>query len=162
MADVSHRPGDLRGHPDVVEMRARYEQMLKGRDVVLVDGPVILAGVYTAISPWVVHFSAQDPNLTTNNLVLGIAIAVLGFGLTQTPSRMYGLSHAIALMGAWLILSPWVVTRFPDSGMIWNNVVIGAVTFLLGCAAAVTLMRISRQARASTTVGGPSDRRGTI
>jgi len=37
------------------------------------------------------------------------------------------------------------VTRFPDTGMIWNNVVIGAVTFLLGLGAAATLVRANRQ-----------------
>lgn len=150
MADVSRRSGDLAGHPDVTEMRARYERMLHGRDVVLVDGPVLLAGLYCAISPWVVHFTGSAPDLVVNNLIVGIAIAVLGFGLTQTPSRMYGLSHALAIAGVWLIISPWVVTRSPDAGMIWNNVVIGAVTFLLGIAAAATLMRTNREASGRT------------
>jgi hypothetical protein len=145
MADVSGRSGDLAGHPDVTEMRDRYERVLHGRDVVLVDGPVILAGLYCAISPWVVHFAGANTDLTVNNLIVGIAVAVLGFGLAQTPSRMYGLSHALAIAGIWLIISPWVVTRFPDTGMIWNNVVIGAVAFLLGLGAAATLMRANRQ-----------------
>ena len=145
MADVSGRSGDLAGHPDVTEMRDRYERVLRGRDVVLVDGPVLLAGLYCAISPWVVHFAGANTDLTVNNLIVGIAVAVLGFGLTQTPSRMYGLSHALAIAGIWLIISPWVVTRFPDTGMIWNNVVIGAVTFLLGLGAAATLVRANRQ-----------------
>lgn len=150
MADVSRGRGDLAGHPDVTEMRDRYERVLRGRDVVLVDGPVILAGLYCAISPYVVHFSATNPDLTVNNLIVGIGVAVLGLGLTQTPSRMYGLSHALALAGIWLVISPWVVTRFPDAGIIWNQVVIGAVTFLLGLGAAATLMRTSRQARMNT------------
>jgi hypothetical protein len=126
-------------------MRLRYERMLQGRDVVLVDGPVLLAGLYCAISPWVVHFSGVRPDLTVNNLIIGLAIAVLGYGLTTTPSRMYGMSGAITLMGVWLIISPWVVSRTPSTGMIWNNVIVGAVTCLLGLIAAGTLMRTNRQ-----------------
>jgi hypothetical protein len=121
--------------------------MLNGRDVALVDGPVLLAGLYCAISPWVVHFSGAHPDLAMNNLIIGIAVAVLGFGLTSTPARMYGLSWAIAAMGVWLIISPWVVTRYPDAGTAWNNIIIGAVTCLLGLVAAGTLMRTNRLVR---------------
>ncbi|MET8681634.1 SPW repeat protein [Streptomyces sp. NPDC004647] len=139
MADLSHRPGDLSSHPDVHEMRERYAEMLHGRGASAVEGLAFLAGVYCAISPWTVHFSGAQPELTLNNLVLGIAIALMGIGLAAAPERLGGLSWTMALMGVWLIISPWVVTRFPDSGMIWNNVVIGAVVCLLGLVAAGTM-----------------------
>ncbi|MGP3984944.1 SPW repeat protein [Streptomyces sp. KR80] len=132
MADLSHRPGDLASHPDLHEMRDRYARMLEGRKAGAVDGLAFLAGVYCAISPWVVHFSDAHPELTLNNLVLGIAIALMGAGLAIAPDRIGGLSWTMAAMGVWLIISPWVVTRFPDAGMIWNNVVLGAVVCLLG------------------------------
>ncbi|MDX6314612.1 MAG: hypothetical protein QOF84_974 [Streptomyces sp.] len=148
MADVSHRPGDISGHPDVTEMRDRYARVLGGRDVVLVDGPVLLAGLYCAISPWTVHFSGAQPQLALNNLIFGIAIAVLGFGLAMGPTRMYGLSWALAAVGVWLIVAPWVVGSNPTTGTIVNNIIIGAITCLLGLAAAATLMRATRQSPA--------------
>ena len=141
MADLSHRPGDLSGHPDVMEMRDRYAKMLNGRDVVLFDGPVLLAGLYCAISPWVVHFAGFQPQLAFNNLILGIAVAVLGFGLAMGPTRMYGLSVALAVIGAWLIIAPWVVGSSPSTGAIVSNVIIGGITCLLGLLATGTLMR---------------------
>ncbi|NBM16540.1 SPW repeat protein [Streptomyces sp. GC420] len=150
MADVSRRRSDLATHPDMPEMRERYARLLQGRDVVFVDGPVLVAGLYCAISPWVVHFSGQSPDLMINNLIIGLAVAVIGFGLAQTPARMYGLSGALAMLGAWLIVSPWVVTDGPDAGMIWNNVVVGAITCLLGLFAAAMLARTDRT---GTTAG---------
>ena len=42
MADVSHTRGDMASHPDVSEMRDRYDRMLGDRDVTLLDGPVFL------------------------------------------------------------------------------------------------------------------------
>ncbi|MEV0374494.1 SPW repeat protein [Streptomyces sp. NPDC050636] len=132
MADVSHTRGDLAGHPDASEMAARYDRVLGGRDVVLVDGPVFLVGLYCAISPWVIHFAASQPALVLHNLILGIAISLLAIGFTVTPDRMYGLSGAMCAMGAWLIISPWVVGSSPDAGVIVNNIVIGALTLLLG------------------------------
>ncbi|MEU4098017.1 SPW repeat protein [Streptomyces sp. NPDC026673] len=146
MADLSHRPGDLSGHPDVHEMGARYARMLEGgRDVALVDGPVFLSGLYCAISPWTVHFSGARPELALNNLVIGIAVALLGLCLAMAPARMYGLSWAIAALGIWMIISPWVVsTTSPGTGAIVNNVVVGAVICLLGLVAAATLGRTQR------------------
>jgi hypothetical protein len=125
--------------------------VLHGRDVVLVDGPVLLVGLYCAISPWTVHFAGAEPDLTTHNLILGITIGLLGLGFTMAPERMYGLSWAMSAIGVWMIVSPWVVIRTPDTGMIWNNVVIGAVTFLLGVIAAGALLKSQRQTTAEVT-----------
>ncbi|GHJ28929.1 MULTISPECIES: SPW repeat protein [Streptomyces] len=145
MADVSRTRGDLRGHPDVSEMRERYARMMDARDVVFLDGPVLLAGLYFAISPWVVHFSGTSPNLMVNNLVLGITVALLGLGLTTAPRRMYSLCWAMSAIGVWMIISPWVVARGPDLGMIVNNVVVGAVTCLFGLIAAGMVLRRGRE-----------------
>ncbi|SEB77233.1 SPW repeat protein [Streptomyces melanosporofaciens] len=145
MADVSRAKGDLRGHPDVSEMRERYARMMDARDVVFLDGPVLLAGLYFAISPWVVHFSGTNPNLMVNNLVLGITIALLGIGLTTAPRRMYSLCWAMSAIGVWMIISPWVVARGADAGVIANNVVVGAITCLFGLVAAGMVMRKDRE-----------------
>ncbi|WP_432142587.1 SPW repeat protein [Streptomyces sp. bgisy084] len=143
MADVSHHRGDLAGHPDASEMQARYERVLGGRDVVLVDGPVLLVGLYCAVSPWILHFFASQQALMVHNLILGVAIALMAVGFTVAPDRMYGLSGAMCAIGVWMIISPWIVGSSPDAGVIWNNIVIGALTFLLGamCVAAASKSR---------------------
>ncbi|WP_052849437.1 SPW repeat protein [Streptomyces avicenniae] len=142
MTDVSHRQrGDLSGHPDEHEMRERYSRVMGGRDVVFVDGPVFLAGLYAAISPWILHFNNAHPDLTVNNLVMGLAVAVLGLGLSRAPDRMYGLSHAIVLIGAWLIVSPWIVGNSPDAGIIVSNIVVGGIIALLGLASAAAALK---------------------
>ncbi|MFF5860506.1 SPW repeat protein [Streptomyces sp. NPDC012751] len=132
-----HR-GDISSHPDVSEMRDRYARMLGGRDVALVDGPVFLLGLYCAASPWIVHYSASQPALTTHNLIMGIAIGLLALGFTRAPERMYGLSWAMCALGIWMIIAPWVVGRGPDTGVIVNNVVIGALALALGLVCAGT------------------------
>ncbi|MFE7545097.1 SPW repeat protein [Streptomyces platensis] len=143
MADVSHPRGDLAGHPDASEMQARYDRVLGGRDVVLVDGPVLLVGLYCAVSPWILHFAGAQSALMVHNLILGVAIALMAVGFTVAPDRMYGLSGAMCAIGVWMIISPWIVGSSPDAGVIWNNIVIGALTFLLGamCVAAASKSR---------------------
>lgn len=153
MADVSHTRGDLETHPDVPEMRARYDRMLGGRDVALVDGPVFLVGVYCAMSAWVIHFSGTQSALTTHNLIMGIAIALLGLGFTIMPERMYGLSWAMVVMGAWLVVAPWIVGSHPDKGIIWSNAIIGGVTALLGLVCTVVAAKRSRAAHSAAAAG---------
>ncbi|MBT2898488.1 MULTISPECIES: SPW repeat protein [unclassified Streptomyces] len=143
MSNVSHARSDISGHPDASEMRARYDRVMGGRDVALVDAPVFLVGLYCAVSPWVLHFTASQPALVTHNLVMGIAIAVLALGFTVMPERMYGLSWAICAMGAWIIVSSWVVGSSPDAGIVINNIIVGGLTLLLGmvCAGAAARTR---------------------
>ncbi|MFB8142576.1 SPW repeat protein [Streptomyces parvus] len=143
MSNVSHARSDLSGHPDASEMRARYDRVMGGRDVALVDAPVFLVGLYCAVSPWVLHFTANQPALVTHNLVMGIAIAVLALGFTVMPERMYGLSWAMCAIGAWIIVSTWVVGNSPDAGIVINNIIVGGLTVLLGmvCAGAAARTR---------------------
>ncbi|MEU5522974.1 SPW repeat protein [Streptomyces sp. NPDC093250] len=146
MANVSHPRGDLASHPDAAELRARYDRVLGGRDVVLVDGPVFLLGLYCAVSPWILHYTASQPALVPHNLIVGIAIGLLALGFTAAPARMYGLSGAMCAVGIWMIISPWIVGDGPDAGVIWNNVVIGALAVALGTVCLATAARTGRKA----------------
>ncbi|MDF3301329.1 SPW repeat protein [Streptomyces tropicalis] len=141
MANVSHGRGDISTHPDVTEMRERYARMLGGRDVALVDGPVFLLGLYCAASPWILHYTASQPALATHNLIMGIAIGLLALGFTTAPARMYGLSWAMCAMGIWLVVAPWIVGTRPDTGVVVNNIVIGALALILGLLCAGTVAR---------------------
>ncbi|MGW5640676.1 SPW repeat protein [Streptomyces sp. NPDC003832] len=145
MANVSPTRGDITSHPDALEMRERYARMLGGRDVALVDGPVFLLGLYCAVSPWIVHYTTSQPDLVPHNLVIGIAIALLALGFTRAPERMYGLSWAMCALGAWMIVSPWIVGDSPDAGVVWNNIIIGALAVILGLVCAMTAARSTRK-----------------
>jgi hypothetical protein len=141
MANVSHTRGDITSHPDVSEMRARYARMLGGRDVALMDGPVFLLGLYCAVSPWILHYTTSQPALVTHNLIVGIAIGLLGLGFTAAPARMYGLSWAMSALGVWMIVSPWIVGDSPDTGVVLNNIIVGALAVVLGLLCAVAAAR---------------------
>ncbi|MBA2813459.1 SPW repeat protein [Streptomyces sp. KM273126] len=147
MANVSHR-GDIAGHPDVTEMRERYARVLGGRDVVFMDGPVFLLGLYCAASPWILHFTTSQPALAPHNLIIGVAIGLLALGFTAAPQRMYGLSWATCAIGVWMIISPWIVGTSPDAGVIINNVVIGGLAVVLGLLCAATAARATSRSAA--------------
>jgi len=85
---TEHR--DITSHPDVAEMDARYARVLHSPRVSAVDGLIMLTGLYVAISPWVVHFQNNNTIMRTVDLILGLALAVIGFGMSTRPERRLG------------------------------------------------------------------------
>ncbi|WP_205323665.1 SPW repeat protein [Glycomyces sp. YM15] len=150
MADISHRGEPMTAHPDVHEMRARYDRMLSRRDVAMIDAPIFLLGLYCIISPWVVGFSATQADVATHNLIVGIAVGLLALGFTVTPERMYGMSWALCAVGIWLAISPWVLITDPPMSLAWNNIIVGALAFLLGLMAAWQVRNFRAETGAET------------
>ncbi|WP_430335025.1 SPW repeat protein [Rhodococcus sp. ACT016] len=121
-------------HPDIAELRARYDEFGGSAVPQVVEGLMVLAGLYAAASPWIVGFSGQT-SLTMCNLFAGFAVALLAVGHATTFSRTHGITFVAPLLGVWLIVSPWLVSNVSRSaGLIWSNVVVGAVVLVLGAA----------------------------
>ncbi|PKW18231.1 SPW repeat protein [Saccharopolyspora spinosa] len=114
-----------------------YEAALAAPTTTGSESALMLTGAYTAVSPWVVGFAGSQPLLSMNNLILGLIVTAIGLGLTGTPERSGGISWTAAPIGIWLIIATWVTTfGLPTVGMIWNNVVVGALSIILGLAVA--------------------------
>lgn len=115
------------------------DSRLGGPPAVTVDGLILLAGLFTAITPWVITDFAGASRLVIQNLILGLAVAVIGLVLTLAPARGYALSWVLIPIGVWEIITPWVIGPRTDA-VIWTNVVMGAIIGVLGLAAAGLLM----------------------
>ncbi|MER7009536.1 SPW repeat protein [Dactylosporangium sp. NPDC000555] len=127
---------DLAGHPDIVELRARYDQLAETPAARITDGVLALTGLYLAISPWVVGFTPFAFNLTVNNLICGIAVALLASGFAVAYGRTHSLAWLPVVVGVWTIITPWVILRgFATGGIIANNIVVGAIMIVLGLVA---------------------------
>jgi hypothetical protein len=137
---------DFTDHPDATEMRERYARVAGSRQAVLVDGLMLLAGLYLAISPWAVNGLSSHARLTTNNLVIGIAVALVGLALTLAPGRIYRVGWTMAAVGVWQIITPWVIGPHM-AHVVWNNVVTGCVIAALGLIATAMVMMPGLAAR---------------
>ncbi|MEV7969519.1 SPW repeat protein [Sphaerisporangium sp. NPDC088356] len=127
------RPTGLEAHPDIVAMRAKYERAGSSTAAQVIDGLTLLAGLYLAISPWVVGFNGLS-RLAVSNMVTGLALAALALGFASAFGRTYGLTWIVPILGVWTILSPWII-RSHTTGSIWNNVITGIIILLLGLGA---------------------------
>lgn len=94
-----------------------------------------VAGLYLAISPWVVGFN-EFRTLTANNLIVGIALAVLALGFASAYGRTHGITWVAPVLGGWTVIAPWVVNGgVATTATIVSNVVVGLIAVLLGLGA---------------------------
>ena len=119
-------------HPDIVDLRMKYEQANETSVAHIVNGLGLMAGLYLAISPWVVGFQALTP-LAVSNVLTGLVLVALVFGLATAYGRLHGLAWVIPFLGAWTFVAPWVIRGGVDTTpAVANNVTVGAVCFTLG------------------------------
>lgn len=120
-------------HPDLMELRARYEAAGETPQAQTLDGLTLLAGLYLAISPWVIQFSGAAFDLAMSNIVTGVAVAMLAMGFASAFSRTHTVAWVVPLIGAWTVISPFVILGAGVStGMVLSNVITGGLTILLG------------------------------
>ena len=121
-------------HPDIMALRERYERAAETPQASAIEGLAFMAGTYAAISAWVVGFNGSSPRLAASDLIVGIAVAVLAFGYATFYGRTHVLAWVAPMLGAWLIVAPWVVLRgmHRATEMVWSNVIVGACIVLLG------------------------------
>ena len=109
----------------------------------------MLAGLWVAISPWFLVLQHGGNNAAASNLIVGVAIVALGLFAVSGSRGFLGLEVGSLIAGVWLIISPWVVARHSDAGVVANQVVVGACIFLLGLAAGAMAVKSNRSRAAS-------------
>ncbi|MEV4457753.1 SPW repeat protein [Microbispora sp. NPDC049633] len=128
------QPG-LARRPDATELRQTYDRAGSTVPAQIMDGVTLLAGLYLAISPWVVGFAGFG-GLAINNLIVGLTVAALALSCASAFGRTYGVSWVLPVLGVWTIIAPWVIRGQPaTTATIWDNVVTGAIIFLFGLGA---------------------------
>jgi len=122
-------------HPDMLEMRERFERVGASPPAQVVEGLLFIAAGYAAISGWVIGFNAASPALNIVILVTGLTLMVLTVGFAMSYGRTYGMAWVAPIMGIWLIVAPWAV-RHTDrmTSLIVSNVIVGGCITLFGLA----------------------------
>lgn len=123
----------IAGHPDLTEMRMRYERASETPTAQAADGLVVLSGLFIALSPWITGFHTVTPSLTLNNLVTGLTAAVLGLSFAAAFHRTHGIAWTCPVLGVWTIVSVFILSGTAImSSTVLCNVIGGAVLILAG------------------------------
>ncbi|MEU3302587.1 SPW repeat protein [Streptomyces sp. NPDC006678] len=143
-------------HPDLAEMRARFERATATPRGQVIETLALLTGLYLAASPWIVGFNGLT-TLAVTNLITGVAYALCLGGFGSAYERTHAMAWCAIVIGAWTIFSPWIVAGNADTvRSIVSNVIVGIVALCLGVAMAAMSDRRGglRTSRASGS-GGP-------
>jgi hypothetical protein len=172
MADISRHPvqheahtATMAGHPDLAEMRQRYSKVLGGPRTTVTDGLIVLAGLWLAVSPWVLHFNTTASAFTIVNLILGLAIAAIGLACAIVPERIAGLGGALAAAGLFVIGLPFAINLFSTTAkLVASNASTGGLIALCGLASIMIAWMARRKAfgraaAARRAAAAESDRR---
>jgi len=101
--------------------------------VQLASGFDVMGGFWLAFSPWVLGFASSHPTGKLNDLVLGIVIGVFALLRGAVALRAAWLSWLNALLGVWVMISPWVLGFHNSQAAAWNNILLGLAVIVLAC-----------------------------
>lgn len=90
----------------------------------LFDGINALLGLWLIASPYII--GAPGPTVARSGMVVGIAILVLAIvRVVYRHTMVVGL--VMALLGAWTIMSPWVLGEASEDARTWNYILVGII-----------------------------------
>jgi len=98
----------------------------------------LLLGAWLFISPWVLGFAKTTAENTSthssaafNAWIFGVIVVILSIAaLARTQPWEEWLN---LLAGAWLFISPWVLSYTTVPAALWNALIVGALVFILAC-----------------------------
>ena len=100
------------------------------------SGLNIIAGLWVLVSPWVLHYATTNPSLRTDDVVVGIIVAILAAIRAFGDPRAAWLSWINLLLGIWLFISAFIWSTPAAGAPFWNNIIMGVIVFVLGALSA--------------------------
>lgn len=113
-----------------------------------------LAGVWLVLAPFVLDYAPAGSGIGAywNDLVVGVAIAMLAIVRAVAPSNVPWFSIVNVVLGAWLIVAPFVLeydTRANDGVAIGNDLAVGLVVIVMAATSAASTFRHRRSEQSS-------------
>jgi hypothetical protein len=106
------------------------------------SGVNAVLGLWLLIAPWVLDYQDRT-EVVVSHVVAGLLLLTLGAFRLGKPRTSPWLSWFNALLGLWLVITPFVVRPSASStgSASWNSILIGAVVAVVAVAAAVSTHR---------------------
>jgi SPW repeat-containing protein len=96
------------------------------------SGINVLAGIWLIIAPFVLGYGGGDPYW--NDIVFGAIVVVLAGVRALGAYRQAWMSWLNMLIGAWVFISAFWLDATARAS--WNDVILGAIIFVLGAVSA--------------------------
>jgi hypothetical protein len=110
------------------------------------DGLIVLVAILLYASPWLLNYGGDAGwNATISAGAIAVLAAVHAFDTFRPlgTTLLRALDWLTALIGAWLVIAPWIIGGFEDAAK-WTSVVAGAAIVVLALAVEVVLPMYER------------------
>lgn len=105
---------------------------------------VLVAGLWLFVSPWA-YYGGSETTSAWNSRGLGIIIFLLALGRCCRPLHTAVFSVINAILGAWLLISPWIFGYSSDTGRLVNSLCVGVFILGMSIGSALTNRRDTSQ-----------------
>lgn len=83
-----------------------------------------LLGLLLILFPWIV--GAPGPRVGTNGIAVGVVV-LISAGVRFAQKHTNTMSWTNVLLGAWTVMSPWVLGQYSGDFRTWNYVIVGVL-----------------------------------
>ncbi len=104
---------------------------------------IALVGLLAIIAPFVLGFSTMTATLWSN-IIVGILLIIFGVwaALSDRMNTDRTLDWINAVLGLWLLISPFVLGSSVVMAALWSDVILGIIALVLGVVSAVRESRV--------------------
>jgi hypothetical protein len=96
--------------------------------VKVTSGLDMLAGIWLFASVFIFR---QPGSMQVDLAVIGVIVAILAASRAFGKYRPSWPSWVNAILGLWVLVSPWALNRAMESAAMWNSVITGVVIVVL-------------------------------
>lgn len=90
----------------------------------------LIVGIWFMLSPYIFGYAAMATQ-RWNDIIVGFIIAILALYRLFNPARAEWVSIVNAILGLWLIVSPFVMF-YPTLNARWDNIIAGLIVLIAG------------------------------
>ncbi len=104
---------------------------------------VAVAGLWEVLAPFILGYSAATVAMW-NAIIVGVVLIILGIwaAVNEVVSLDRTLNWISAVLGVWLVVSPFILGYSAMVAAMWNNIIVGAVVIVLAAWAATVLSKL--------------------
>ena len=103
---------------------------------------IAIAGVWEILAPFILGFSNLAAGVW-NNVIVGILLIIFGAWAALSANVGTGktLDWISAVLGLWLVVSPFILGTAVVAAALWNDIIVGVIVIILGVWAALSYAR---------------------
>lgn len=105
---------------------------------------IFVVGILAFVAPFVFGFSAMTAPFISN-LIVGVLLVIFGVvaALSHNMAANRTLDWISAVVGLWLLISPFVLNLTSMTSALWANIILGIIAIVFGVWTAISEQRVA-------------------